>query len=58
MLSFGVKSILCRDVVGLDQWFADSKEMCQYLWFRNDKTMVYWNIDAKVVYKRRSEKKR
>ena len=58
MLSFGVKSILCRDVVDLDQWFADSKEMCQYLRFRNDKTMVYSNIDAKVVYKRRSEKKR
>ena len=29
MSSFGVKSILRRDVIGLDQWFADSKEMCQ-----------------------------
>ena len=25
MSSFGVKSILSREVVGLDQWFADSK---------------------------------
>ena len=41
MSSFGVKSTLRRDVVGLDQWFADSKEMCQYLRFRNYKRMVY-----------------
>ena len=29
MSGFGVKSILLRGVIGLDQWFADSKEMCQ-----------------------------
>ena len=57
MSSFDVKSILHRDVVGLDQWFADSKEMCRYLRFRNDERMVYSNIDPKFVDKRRSEKK-
>ena len=57
MSSFGVKSIPRRDVVGLDQWFADSKEMCQYLRFRNDERMVYSNINPKLVDQRRSEKK-
>ena len=57
MLDFGVKSILCRDVIGLDQRFADSKEICQYLRFRNDERMAYSNIDSKLVDKRRSEKK-
>ena len=52
-----VKSILRRDIIGLDEWFADSKKMCQYLRFRNDKRMVYLNIDPKLVDKRRSEKK-
>ena len=31
-----VKSILLCDIVGLDQWFADSKEVCQYLRFRKE----------------------
>ena len=56
--SFGVKSILRRAVIGLDQWFADSKKMCQYLRFRNDERMVYSNIDPKFVDKRKSEKKK
>ena len=45
------------DVVSLGEWFADSKEICQYLKFRNDERMVYSNIDPKIVDKRRSEKK-
>ena len=57
MSSFGVKSILHRGVIGLDQWFADSKEMCQYLRFRNDEIMVYSNINPKFIDKRRSKKK-
>ena len=36
MSSFGAKSILCRDVVGLDQCLADSKVLCQYFRFKND----------------------
>ena len=57
MSSFGVKSILRCDVIGLDQWFAYSKEKCQYLRFRNDERMVYSNIDPKLVDKWRSKKK-
>ena len=57
MSGLGIKSILRREVIGSDQWFADSKEMCQYLRFKNDKRMVYSNIDQKLVDKRRSEKK-
>ena len=57
MSRFGVKSILRRDVIGLDQWFADSKEMCQYLRFRNEERMVYSNIDPKLVNKGKSKKK-
>ena len=57
MSTFGVKSIVRRDVVGLDHWFADSKEMCQYLRFRNNERMVYSKTDPKFVDKRRSEKK-
>ena len=34
MSSFGVKSIMRRYVVGLVQWFADIKKMCQYLRFK------------------------
>ena len=45
-----VLNLLCRDVVGLAQSFSDSKEMCQYLRFRNAKGMVYTNIDLEVVY--------
>ena len=41
----------------LDQCFADNKEMCQYLRFRNDERMVYSNINPKFVGKPRCEKK-
>ena len=57
MSHFGVKSILRRDVIGLDQWLVDSKEMCQYLRFRNEERMVYSNIDPKLVNKGMSKKK-
>ena len=57
MSSFGVKSILSREVVGLDQWFADSKKMCQHLRYRNYNRMIYSSIDPKFLDKLRSEKK-
>ena len=57
MSSFEVKSVLRRDVIGLDQWFADSKEKCQYLRLKIEERMVYSNIDPKFIDKRRSEKK-
>ena len=49
---------LRRDIVGLDQWFANVKEMFQYIRFRNDEGMAYLNIDPKVAVKARSEKRR
>ena len=49
---------LRRDIVGLDQWFANIKEMFQYIRFRNDEGMAYLNIDPKVAVKARSEKRR
>ena len=57
MSHFGIKSILRRDVIGLGQWLVDSKEMCQYLRFRNEERMVYSNIDPKLVNKGKSKKK-
>ena len=45
---------LRRDIVGLDQWFANIKEMFQYIRFRNDEGMAYLNIDPKVAVKARS----
>ena len=41
----------------LDQRFSDSKEMRQYLRFRNNERMVYSIIDREVLNRRRSEKK-
>ena len=41
MSAFGVKSILRRDIIGLDVWFADSQEMCDYLDLRKDPRMSY-----------------
>ena len=41
MSSFRVKSILTRDIVGLDVWFGNIKEMCDYLDLRKDPRMSY-----------------
>ena len=34
MSSFGTKSILWRDIVAFDLWFADSKEICSHLTYK------------------------
>ena len=39
MSNFGPKSILRRDIVAFDLWFADSKEICSYLTDRTDERM-------------------
>ena len=49
MSSFGEKSILCRDIVVLDHWFANSLDICEYLTLRGDRCMSYNHIDSKVV---------
>ena len=44
MSSFGVKSILRRDIITLDKWFSDSKEICEYLTFRGDHRMSHVHL--------------
>ena len=39
MSSFGVKSILKRDITGLDVWFGDSRNISEYLDMRKDPRM-------------------
>ena len=36
MSSFGVKGILRRDIIGNDEWFSNSAEICDYLNLRGD----------------------
>ena len=45
MSSFGMKSILKRDIIGLDVWFGDSHDICEYLNMRKDPSMSYNVID-------------
>ena len=39
MSSFAVKSILKRHIIGLDVWFGDSRDICEYLDMRKDSRM-------------------
>ena len=54
MSSFGVKSILKRDITGLDVWFGDNRYICEYLDMRKDPRMSYSVI---AVDGKRLEKK-
>ena len=49
MSSFGAKSILRRDIVAFDVWFADSKEICSYLTDRTDERMSCSVVDPVSV---------
>ena len=49
MSSFGVKSVLRRDIVALDHWFANSLDICDYFTLRGEFHMSYNHIDSKVV---------
>ena len=49
MSSFGAKSILRRDIVAFDVWFADSKEICSYLTDRTDERMSHSVVDPVSV---------
>ena len=57
MSGFGVKSILKRDIIGLDVWFGDSRDICEYLDMRKDPRMSYSVIDQAAVHRKRMEKK-
>ena len=41
MSSFGVKYILQKDITGLDVWFEDSAEICEYLTMGKGPPMSY-----------------
>ena len=56
MSSFGVKSILRRDIVTQDCWFQNSEEVCNYLSSRSDCRMSYSNLDPAKVNRNRLTK--
>ena len=53
MSSFGVKSILRKDIVTGDVWYKNSEEMCKHLRkvqperTKGDKTMIYQHLDPR-----------
>ena len=49
MSSFGVKSILRRDIIAFDRWFGNSREIVDYLSQRGDGRMEYKHVDEKYV---------
>ena len=59
MSSFGVKSILGKDIVTGDVWYRNSEEMCQHLSkvqpdrTKGNKTMIYQHIDPVKVDRKR-----
>lgn len=53
MSAFGVKSILRRDIIGLDVWFVDSQAIRDYLDIRKDPRMSYTVVSQKQVDKKR-----
>ena len=57
MSSFGVKAILKRDVIAFDQWFQNSKEICDYLAIRGDQRMMYAHVDEKLTNEQRCSRK-
>ena len=58
MSNFGVKSILRRNIVTHDVWFANSDEICSYLreQLRSDKIMDYQVVDPVAVDSKRMNK--
>ena len=53
MSSFGVESILRRDVIAFDKWFQNSEEICSYLTQRYDVRMLYSLVDVESVHSSR-----
>ena len=52
-----MKSILKRDIIGLDVWFGDSCDISEYLDMRKDPRMCYSVIDQAAVDRKHIEKK-
>ena len=49
MSNFGSESILRRDIVAFDMWFANNKEICSYLTDKTDERMPYSVVDPVSV---------
>ena len=47
--SFGVKYILCKNVIAFEKWFGNSGEKCSYLTQQYDDQMLYSLVDAESV---------
>ena len=56
LASSRVKLILCRDVIILDKWFSDSKEICEHLTSRGDHRMSYVHLPVENLDKKQSVK--
>ena len=57
MSSFGVKGILRRGIIGNDEWFSNSAEICDHLNLRGDSRMSYTSIESNQPDQKRKEKK-
>ena len=57
MSGFGVKTVLRRDIVTRDVWFANSEEICEHLRMRGSKHMAYHVVDPEKVDQKRMSKK-
>ena len=56
MSSFGVKSILRRDIATQDCWFQNNEEVCNYLSSRSHCRMSYSNLDPAKIDRNRLTK--
>ena len=56
MSSFGVKSILRKDIVDMHVWFADSAEISEHLDLRKDPRMSYKVVNQTEVDNKRMQK--
>ena len=62
MSSFGVNSILTKDIVTGDVWYKNSEEMCKHLrkvqpeHTKGDKTMIYQHLDPVKIDSKRMKR--
>ena len=56
LASSRVKLILRRDVIILDKWFSDSKEICEHPTSRGDHRMSYAHLPVENLDKKQSVK--
>ena len=57
MSSFGVKSVIRRDIVTKDDWFNNSQEIVDHLQFRGDLRMYYKVLQPEILDKARQNPK-